>query len=357
MTIYIKSDFLCNSFCECQKILQPFSNTTSFPVWCPTMSLLRLLVLVCAGVNEKIRQVSKVIFGHYFDPQRDIVLVTGGSSGLGKEMVRCFAAKGAVVIVYDLKIPDQNDAIPGVHYYAGDVSNRHQIFHLRKQIKQDFGIVTVLINNAAISKGMSLVELSFKDIEKTIQVNLISSFYTIKTFLPDMIKTKRGYIVTIASVLGYMSPARLSVYGASKSGLIALHESLTYELGPPSLNPYGIKTLLVCPGQLQTGMFDYITTPSSLFAPELDPKYVAKSVLRAIELGKRGEIKLPAYSKILPVFRALPWPVTELARNISGIDRSINTIKSAISLLTSPSTTSTSPVSNTGNSANVQGVN
>ena len=95
-----------------------------------------------------------------------------------------------------------------------------------------------------------------------------------------MILKNRGYIITIASVLGYMSPARLSAYGASKSGLIALHESLTYELGSPSLNPHGIKTLLVCPGQLKTGMFQGVKTPSTILAPELDPKFVASYVVK-----------------------------------------------------------------------------
>ena len=145
----------------------------------------------------------------------------------------------------------------------------------------------------------------------------------------------RGYIVTIASVLGYMSPARLSAYGASKSGLIALHESLTYELGSPSLNPQGIKTLLVCPGQLTTGMFQGVATPSTIFAPELDPAFVASSVVNAIELGRRGEIKLPLYGKVIPMFRALLWPIVEVTRRITGIDQSMIDFKSKISKVAS----------------------
>lgn len=164
---------------------------------------------------------------------------------------------------------------------------------------------------------------------------MLSSFYTIKAFLPDMMLRGRGYIVTIASVLGYMSPARLSAYGASKSGLIALHESLTYELGSPSLNPQGIKTLLVCPGQLKTGMFQGVATPSTIFAPELDPAFVASSVVNAIELGRRGEIKLPLYGKVIPMFRALPWPIVEVTRRITGIDQSMIDFKSKISKVAS----------------------
>ena len=190
--------------------------------------------------------------------------------------------------------------------------------------------MTILINNAGITTGKTLLDLSYDEIERTIQINLMSSFYTIKTFLPDMLLMQRGYIVTIASVLGYMSPARLSAYGASKSGLIALHESLTYELGPPSINPKGIKTLLICPGQLKTGMFDGVKTPSSILAPELDPKYVADNVISAIELGRRGEIKIPFYGNFLPIFRAVPWPIVEAARYYSGIDKSMQTFKNTV---------------------------
>lgn len=296
------------------------------------MMLLRYIIHKYALFKRTFRKISNAIIGHSFDPLKDIVLITGGSSGLGKELASLFSSKGADVVVLDIILPDTQYQVPHVHYYQCDVSKRDQIYSCYKLIKKDIGgKVTVLINNAAITSDQSLLDLSFDDIEKTIEVNLMSSFYTIKCFLPDMIKIKRGYIVTIASVLGYMSPARLSAYGVSKSGLIALHELLTYELGPPSLNLNGIKTLLVCPGQLKSGLFENVKTPSSFLAPELDSKYVAKNILKALELGRRGEIKLPAYSKFIPIFRAFPWPIVEFVRNISGIDRSINTIKSAIS--------------------------
>lgn len=135
-----------------------------------------------------------------------------------------------------------------------------------------------------------------------------------------MLDQKRGYIVTIGSTLGYMSPARLSAYGASKSGLIALHESLTYELGSPTLNTTGVKTLLICPGQLKTHMFNGVRTPSTLLAPELEPKIVAKQVLKAVTYGCRGEIKMPYYGNFLPLFRSVPWPVVAVLRYITGID-------------------------------------
>lgn len=264
-----------------------------------------------------------------FDPHRDIVLVTGGSSGLGMELVKLFHQSGAKVIVFDIVIPvksdveDNNNCIDGVYYYQCDVSDPEMVRQRAEEVTNDIGIVTILINNAGITTGDTLLNLSFESIEQTMAVNLLSSFYTIKSFLPKMLDIKRGYIITIGSTLGYMSPARLSAYGASKSGLVALHESLTYELGSPTFNTSGVKTLLICPGQLKTHMFEGVRTPSTLFAPELDPKDVAYQVFKCVQYGWRGEIKMPFYGNFMPVFRSAPWPVVAMLRYWSGIDTSM----------------------------------
>lgn len=296
------------------------------------------IIVLVYHLNKQLHRASNALIGNYFEPHKDIVLVTGGSSGLGKEIVDKFIANKARVVVLDIQIPPNEEKIENVHYYKCDVSDRKQILSCKNLILKDVGKVTILINNAGITTGKTVLELSYEEIERTFQINLLSSFYTIKTFLPDMLEIKRGYIVTIASVLGYMSPARLSAYGASKSGLIALHESLTYELGPPSINPSGIKTLLICPGQLKTRMFHGVQSPSTLLAPELDPKYVAQNVFSAVELGRRGEIKIPFYGNFLPILRAVPWPIVEAARHFSGMDKSMKNFKDTVSKVASKAT-------------------
>lgn len=291
-----------------------------------------MLVELLYQLNKTVRATSDLLVGNYYEPDRDIILVTGGSQGLGKELVQMFSERHTKVVVLDINEPDQK--LDNVYYYQCDVSKREEVCEIYQVIKQEIGVVTILINNAGITSGKNLVDLTFDEIEQIFQINLLSSFYTIKTFLPDMLTIKRGYIITIGSVLGYMSPARLSAYGASKAGLIALHESLTYELGSPSFNLTGVKTLLLCPGQLKTGMFNNVRTPSTIFAPELEPKYVASKLLTAMDLGRRGEIKLPMYGNFLPIFRAFPWRMVEVMRNVSGIDKSMDTFKNTAKSLT-----------------------
>lgn len=270
--------------------------------------------------NRAYLDLSNLLIGIVFDPKRDIVLVTGGASGLGKEITMLFHRTGAKVVVFDINLPDISgpDYVPDVHYFVCDVSNKDQIREQAKVVSEIIGTVTILINNAGITNGDTLLQLSFEQIEKAVQVNLLSSFYTIKTFLPKMLNIKRGYIITIASTLGYMSPARLSAYGASKSGLTVLHESLTYELGSPSFNTTGVKTLLVCPGQLKTKILDGIRTPSTILAPELEPKQVANEILKAVKLGKSGEMKLPFYGTFLPIFKYAPWPLVAISKYCPG---------------------------------------
>lgn len=277
--------------------------------------------------HRQLKRASHLVVRQQLEPAQDIVVVTGGSSGLGKEIASQFAGLGARVAILDIAIPLESQQLPAVLYFRCDVGNPDDVLKCYNQVSLLLGTPTVLVNNAGITSNKTVLELSHEEIEQIIRVNLLLSFFTIKAFLPGMLQKKRGYIITVGSVLGYMSPARLSAYGASKSGLVALHELLTYELGSPLLCASGVKTLLVCPGQMKTTMFDGVTTPWRWLAPELEPQSVGRSIIEAIEHGRQGEIKLPLYGNILPVFRAMPWPVTEIARRLSGIDESMLTFK------------------------------
>lgn len=112
-------------------------------------------------------------------------------------------------------------------------------------------------------------------------------------------------------------------YGASKAGLVGLYESLTYELGSPSTSTCGVRTLLVCPGQLRTPLFQGLETPSTILAPVLDPSDIADSIISAMENGQIGEIDFPFYSRFMPWMRTMPWHMQEVVRYLSGTDRAM----------------------------------
>lgn len=272
-------------------------------------------------LNAYYQRLSTAAIGHVFDGNRDVVLITGGARGLGLELARRFNSLGGRVAVMDIDIPEPACRVPGVAYYQGDVSLPRDLIAIDQQIRATMGSVTVLINNASVAEGGLVIDTLFDAIDRTVDVNLKGTMYATKVFLPAMVETQRGYVVNVALTLGYMCPARLAAYGATKLGVIAFHEGLTYELGGPLLaGQVGVKTLLVCPGQLSSGMFADIDLPCRFLAPKLNCDDVAKAIVRAVKHGARGELKMPAYGQILPIFRSMPWPVTEMARRMLGID-------------------------------------
>jgi NAD(P)-dependent dehydrogenase (short-subunit alcohol dehydrogenase family) len=172
------------------------------------------------------------------------------------------------------------------------------------------GTPTILINNAAIVNGKPLIDLSLDEIDRNFRVNLLSHFYTIKTFLPGMIRAKQGTIVTISSVIGQIGAAQLTDYAAAKAGITALHKSLAAELkSTPE-----IKTILVSPGQLSTPLFNGVQTPNSFFAPVLEPVDVAKEVIAAIDSGSSA-------------VNVLPVGVQAILRRLCGVDSGMKTFE------------------------------
>lgn len=134
-----------------------------------------------------------------------------------------------------------------------DVSKKESITEAGKTSRDAFGDVTILINNAGIVSGKKILENSDFMMQKTLEVNTLSHLYTIREFMPDMIKNNRGHIVSIASVAGTIGSPGLADYCASKFGAFGIDESLRLEC--KKLN-YNIKTTCICPFFINTGMFD-----------------------------------------------------------------------------------------------------
>jgi len=181
------------------------------------------------------------------------------------------------------------------------------------------GTPTILINNAAIVNGKPLLDLSLDEIERNLFVNLLSHFYTLKTFLPGMVREGKGTIVTLSSVLGQLGAAHLSDYTAAKAGLTAMHKSVAAELAPYP----DIKTVLVSPGQLSTPLFNGVKTPSSFLGPVLEPVDVAKEVIAAIDAGSSAVLAMPLYARWIDWMNVLPVGGQAIARKLSGVDRAM----------------------------------
>ncbi|KAI1388926.1 NAD(P)-binding protein [Hypoxylon trugodes] len=265
----------------------------------------------------------KIAYGIHreVDLTEEVIVITGGASGLGLLIAEVYGMRGATVAVLDIADLESTDA-RGITYYKCDVTDKAQIARVAQEIERDLGTPTVLINNAAIVVGKKLLDMDVEEVERSLTTNLLSHFYTIKQFLPGMIRNDTGgTIVTLSSVIGHLGAAQLADYAAAKAGVTALHKSLAAELQEyPE-----IKTILVTPGQLSTPLFYGVKTPNPFIAPVVEPIEVAKEIIKAIDLGLSDHIGTPLYARWVDWYNVLPVGVQKIARKLSGIDTGMKT--------------------------------
>ncbi len=165
--------------------------------------------------------------------------------------------------------------------------------------------------------------MEIADIERSLMTNLVSHFYTLKTFIPAIARGGLGgTIVTISSVIGEVGAAQLTDYAAAKAGLAALHRSLTAEL--KTSHP-DIRTVLVTLGQLSTPLFYGVQTPNPFFAPVVEPVDVAKAIIATIDNGLAESIGMPFYARWISWYHVLPLSLQQVARWLSGVDAAMST--------------------------------
>lgn len=164
-----------------------------------------------------------------WDWRREIILITGGSSGFGELMVRKFAQRNIRVVVLDLR-PPKVAFPPNVHFYAVNVTDASAVEQVAKTIKQEVGDPTVLINNAGVITGQTILGGTTEGTRRTFEVNSIAHFPLVRAFLPSMIEKNHGHVVTIASLASFATVASNVDYSCSKAAALSFHEGLAQEL-------------------------------------------------------------------------------------------------------------------------------
>ncbi|GBE79942.1 Dehydrogenase RED2 [Sparassis crispa] len=268
------------------------------------------------------RNQGSLLFGQPpLDWGEQVVVITGGSSGIGELIANTLAVRNVTVIVLDIKpIITENFNIT---YYKCDVSKWEEVEAVSKKITDEIGHPTILINNAGVVQGKLLVDLTAADIQQTFSVNTLAHFWTLKAFLPHMIKQNSGHIINMASVTGLVGMAKMTDYNASKAALISLHESLRYELDHKYHAP-SVRTTLMIPGHVVTGLFSTVQLPVSplhrFFFPSLAPVTVVKAVITALDEQHSRTIYLPFFANFTPLFPLFPSFLRDLAQWVSGCD-------------------------------------
>ena len=184
-------------------------------------------------------------------------LITGASRGIGKGIALKFASEGADIAFTDL-FDDENMAATvkeiealGVKAkgYASNAADFAQTEEVVAKVKEDFGHIDVLVNNAGITKDGLMLKMSEAQWDAVIAVNLKSAFNFIHAIIPVMMRQRNGSIINMASVVGVHGNAGQANYAASKAGLIALAKSIAQEVGSR-----GIRANAIAPGFIETAM-------------------------------------------------------------------------------------------------------
>jgi 3-oxoacyl-[acyl-carrier protein] reductase len=188
--------------------------------------------------------------------QGEIALVTGASRGIGAAIADALAAQGATVIGTATTesgaaaIGERLAAVGGHgHGRALNVTDPAALDAVLDGIAKEFGAITILVNNAGITRDNLLLRMKEEDWQAILDTNLTSVFRTSKAVIRGMMKARKGRIINIASVIGVTGNAGQANYAAAKAGIIAFSKSLAKEIGSR-----GITVNVVAPGFIDTDM-------------------------------------------------------------------------------------------------------
>ncbi len=256
-----------------------------------------------------------------------VALVTGGASGIGRLVALLLAARGARVIIWDLN-PEGLKAIEDEGRKLGysitgmvcDVSDRAAVYRQAAAAAAAVGPVDILVNNAGIVSGGPFLATSDERILKTMEVNVHSSFWTVKAFLPGMIERGRGHLVTISSAAGIVGVTGLADYSAAKFAVFGFHEAIRMELRRVKSR---VRTTVVCPFFIDTGMFDGVKTRFPLLLPIMKSDYAAKRIVGAILAGKKRLI-MPRFVYSVYLLRLLPVALFDPLADFFGVNSAMD---------------------------------
>ncbi|KAI8053771.1 hypothetical protein BDF22DRAFT_681269 [Syncephalis plumigaleata] len=263
-------------------------------------------LLVVYGVAHILRPKGRL------DWKNQVIVITGGASGVGNCLAEGLAMRGADVAVLD--ITPTKSHLSQIKYYTCDIRDPDQIKTSANEIRETLGTPTILINNAGVVHPGSILNSTEDAIRHTFEVNTLAHFWTVREFLPDMLKADRGHIVTVASLLGWVGAAGLTAYSSSKGAAVLLHDALQHELALQSSN---VRTVLVSPGHLLTDMFSMLKTANEFLLPMVSPIDLSQRIIETIEKDANIDLYMPWGCNFAQLYTMLPCSLKCLIKKVS----------------------------------------
>ncbi|WFC97353.1 hypothetical protein MYAM1_000063 [Malassezia yamatoensis] len=271
------------------------------------------------------------------DWTKDIVVVTGGSTGIGKELVELLSRRyRAKIAVLDITPPTYAAAQQGaspILYIRTDITKSDAIASAHRKIIETFGASpSIVVSCAGIAIGAPILALSPDTALKTMEINAFANLRLAQEFVPYMVKNNHGHYMTVASSASYYTPPMLSSYAMSKAAALAFHEELRGELRAIYKAPR-VRTTVVTPTKVRTKLGHALKDAHNGFiVPTLEPIEVAQAMADALDSGLSQNISQPLATKLLMFVRAMPDWYRGLLEMVGRTDGSVTreSIKEAI---------------------------
>src|SRR5689334_2460624 len=259
-----------------------------------------------------------------------LVVITGGSRGLGLLMARQLADEGAYLVLCardaeELRVVEQElqDRAPFVATYVCDLADPDEIAKFFERIRHEIGSVDVLINNAGIMEVGPVETMTLADYQEAMAVHFWAPLLCIEHVLPDMRRRGDGRIVNISSIGGELGVPHMAPYCASKFALNGLSQALRAELAN-----YGVYVTTVCPGLMRTGsprnaffkgkhraVYAWFSISGSLPGISLNADRAARQIVNACRYG-RAKITLSIPAKLAIAANTI---APELTANLNAL--------------------------------------
>ncbi len=189
--------------------------------------------------------------------EKKIIIITGASRGIGREIAKTLAREGYTIIANYNKSEKEAQKLKKelqeenkeIDIYKANIANEEETQEMIKYIIKKYKKIDVLINNAGIDKIQLVTEVTKKDWDEIINTNLYGTFYISQQAAKNMIQNKQGKIINISSIWGQIGASMEVVYSISKAGVDGLTKALAKELGPS-----GIQVNSIAPGFIKTEM-------------------------------------------------------------------------------------------------------
>ncbi|CAI7669091.1 unnamed protein product [Penicillium viridicatum] len=248
---------------------------------------------------------------------RELILLTGGCSGIGKQVMEDLARTGVRVVILDINEP--NFTLPAnVTFYKANITSSADIGQVASKIRDSHGEPTVLINNAGVGHDGTILDESEEKIRQTFEVNTLSHFLMVKEFLPAMVKANHGHVVTIASMASFVALGEMVDYCCSKVSALAFHEGLRQEL-KYWYNAPNVRTSIIHPMWVRTPMIKMLTDNEAHFhQPIMTPQVVSDAICKQILTQTSGQVILPASQSVASLVRAMPTWMQEGVRTFAS---------------------------------------